>query len=118
MFFFSGQHVTFEVGALSQLQTISVEALSANDGQEMIDEMQGKMGVGSGYASGFLVVNPQSLQTNKHFTLGMKVDSTPASNIQFYRSSDAANLKIWLKVDADISDGFAIVKTNQGKYFF
>ena len=104
-----------KLGALSQLQTISVEVLSSDDGEEVMKNKDGKMGVGSGYASSFMIVNPQSLQTDKTFTIGMNVDSSPTSTIQFFRSSDAANWKTWYKVDSEIDDGFATVKTDQGK---
>ncbi|XP_058950306.2 protein DD3-3 [Pocillopora verrucosa] len=112
--FSDGQHVTFEAEALSQLQPISVELMSADDGDKMIEERGGRMGVGSGYASAFLAVNPHSLETNKKFKIGMKIDSSAASKVQFYRSSDDMDLKTWYKVDSTISDDFATVETDKG----
>ena len=75
------------------------------------------MGVGSGYASAFLAVNPHSLETNKKFKIGMKIDSSAASKVQFYRSSDDMDLKTWYKVDSTISDDFATVETDKGNMF-
>lgn len=112
--FADGQHVTFEPETLEQLQPISVELMSADDGQKMIEEKGGRMGVGHGYASDFLVVNPHSLETKKKFKIGMKVDSSVTSKIQFYHSSDALDLKTWFKVDSSISDGFATMETDEG----
>ena len=129
--------MTFEAEALSQLQPISVELMSAEDGDKMIEERGGRMGVGSGYASAFLAVNPHSLETNKKFKIGMKIDSSAASKVQFYRSSDDMStlyqvlrsisskvqfyrssddmdLKTWYKVDSTISDDFATVETDKG----
>ena len=111
--------MTFSPETLSQLQPITVELMSADEGQKMIDEKGGRMGVGHGYASDFLTVNPHSLETGKMFTIGMKVDSSATSKIQFYRSSDALGLKTWYKVNtADTSDGFATLETNEGKKKF
>ena len=76
------------------------------------------MGVGHGYASDFLVVNPQTLQTGKKFQIGMNVDSSAASKIQFYRSSEDMDLKTWFKVDSSVSDGFATLETDKGNYAF
>ena len=109
--------MTFEAEALSQLQPISVELMSAEDGDKMIEERGGRMGVGSGYASAFLAVNPHSLETHKKFKIGMKIDSSAASKVQFYRSSDDMDLKTWYKVDSTISDDFATVETDKGKTF-
>lgn len=110
--------MTFEPETLEQLQPISVELMSADDGQKMIEEKGGRMGVGHGYASDFLVVNPHSLETKKKFKIGMKVDSSVTSKIQFYRSSDALDLKTWFKVDSSISDGFAIMESDEGNKTF
>jgi len=76
------------------------------------------MGVGHGYASDFLVVNPQTLETGKKFKIGMNVDSSAASKIQFYRSSEDMDLKTWFRVDSSISDGFATLETDKGNYAF
>ena len=92
--------------------------MSSDDGQKMIEEKGGRMGVGHGYASDFLVVNPHSLETKKKFKIGMKVDSSVTSKIQFYRSSDALDLKTWFKVDSSISDGFATMETDEGNKTF
>ncbi|XP_078384681.1 protein DD3-3-like [Oculina patagonica] len=112
--FNDGQYVAFTSDALPQLQSISVELLSAEDGQKMIDDKGGRMGVGHGYASDFLVVNPQTLETDKKFKIGMKVDSSATSKIQFFRSSEDMDLKTWYKVDSSVSDGFATVETDKG----
>lgn len=106
----------FESESLPQLQSISLELMSAEDGQKMIDDKGGRMGIGHGYASDFLVVNPQTLETDKKFQIGMNVDSSAASTIQFYRSSEDMDLKTWFKVDSSVSDGFATVKTDKGNY--
>lgn len=74
------------------------------------------MGIGHGYASDFLVVNPQTLETGKKFKIGMNVDSSAASKIQFYRSSEDLDLKTWFKVDSSVSDGFATLETDKGNY--
>ena len=84
----------------------------------MIDDKGGRMGVGHGYASDFLVVNPQTLETGKKFQIGMNVDSSAASKIQFYRSSEDMDLKTWFKVDSSVSDGFATLETDKGNYAF
>lgn len=76
------------------------------------------MGVGHGYASDFLVLHPQTLETEKKFKIGMKVDSSAASKIQFYRSSEDMDLKTWYKVDSSISDGFATLETDKGNFTF
>ena len=102
--------------SLPQLQSISVELMSAEDGEKMIDDKGGRMGVGHGYASDFLVVNPQTLETGKKFQIGMNVDSSAASKIQFYRSSEDMDLKTWFKVDSSVSDGFATLETDKGNY--
>lgn len=112
--FSDGQHVTFGPETLAQLQTISVELMSADDGQKMIEENGGRMGVGHGYASDFIVVNPHSLATNNKFEIGMKVDSEATSKIQFYRSSHELGLKTWYKVDWSIANGFATINTYEG----
>lgn len=113
--FADGQHVTFSPETLPRLQPITVQLLSADQGDKMIKEKGGRMGVGHGYASDFLTVNPHSLKTEKKFKIGMKVDSSAASKIQFYHSSDAMGLKTWFKVsDVDISDGFAVLETSEG----
>ena len=109
--------MTFEQGSLPQLQAISVELMSAEDGQKMIEEKGGRMGVGQGYASDFLAVNPHSLETDKKFKIGMKVDSSAATEIQFYRSSDDMDLKTWYKVDSTISEGFATIETDKGNQY-
>ena len=88
--------------------------MSPSEGQKMIEEKGGRMGVGHGYASDFLTVNPHSLETKKKFTIGMKVDTSVTSKIQFYRSSDAFDLKTWFKVDSSIKDGFATLKADEG----
>ena len=106
--------MTFGPETLAQLQTISVELMSADDGQKMIEENGGRMGVGHGYASDFIVVNPHSLATNNKFEIGMKVDSEATSKIQFYRSSHELGLKTWYKVDWSIANGFATIKTYEG----
>lgn len=108
----------FESESLPQLQSISLELMSAEDGQKMIDDKGGRMGIGHGYASDFLVVNPQTLETGKKFQIGMNVDSSAASRIQFYRSSEDMDLKTWFKVDSSVSDGFATLDTNKGNYAF
>lgn len=108
----------FESETLPQLQSISLELMSAEDGQKMIDDKGGRMGVGHGYASDFLVVNPQTLETGKKFKIGMNVDSSAASKIQFYRSSEDMDLKTWFRVDSSISDGFATLETDKGNYAF
>lgn len=90
--------------------------MSAEDGQKLIDEKGGRMGVGHGYASDFLVVHPQTLETNKKFKIGMKVDSSAASKIQFYRSSEDMDLKTWYKVDFSVSDDFATLETDKGNF--
>lgn len=108
----------FESESLPQLQSISLELMSAEDGQKMIDDKGGRMGIGHGYASDFLVVNPQTLETGKKFQIGMNVDSSAASKIQFYRSSEDMDLKTWFKVDSSVSDGFATLDTNKGNYAF
>ena len=110
--------MTFAPDSLAQLQPISVELMSAEDGQKMIDETGGRMGVGHGYASDFLVVNPHSLETSKTFSIGMKVDSAATSKIQFYRSSDAMDLKTWYKVDSSVTNGFATLQADKGKNAF
>jgi len=114
----SGQFVKFESESLPQLQSISLELMSAEDGHKMIDDKGGRMGIGHGYASDFLVVNPQTLETDKKFQIGMNVDSNAASKIQFYRSSEDMDLKTWFKVDSTVSDGFATVKTDKGNHEF
>ena len=114
----SGQFVKFESESLPQLQSISLELMSAEDGQKMIDDKGGRMGVGHGYASDFVVVNPQTLETVKKFQIGMNVDSSAASKIQFYRSSEDMDLKTWFKVDSSVSDGFATLQTDKGNYVF
>ena len=114
-FIFSGQHVTFSPETLPRLQQITVQLMSADQGDKMIKEKGGRMGVGHGYASDFLTVKPHSLRTEKKFKIGMKVDSSAASKIQFYHSSDEMDLKTWFKVsDVDISDGFAVLETSEG----
>lgn len=112
--FSDGQHVTFGPEALTQLQTITVELMTADDGQRMIEERGGRMGVGHGYASNFLIVNPHSLKTSNKFVIGMKVDSGVTSKIQFYRSSDALDLKTWFKVDSSMNDGLATLEVREG----
>lgn len=114
----SGQFVKFESESLPQLQSISLELMSAEDGQKMIDDKGGRMGVGHGYASDFVVVNPQTLETVKKFQIGMNVDSSAASKIQFCRSSEDMDLKTWFKVDSSVSDGFATLQTDKGNYVF
>lgn len=106
----------FESESLPQLQSISLELMSAEDGQEMIDDKGGRMGIGHGYASDFLVVNPQTLETGKKFKIGMNVDSSAASKIQFYRSSEDLDLKTWFKVDSSVSNDFATLETDKGNY--
>lgn len=110
--------MTFEPETLTQLQPISVELMSPDDGQKMIEEKGGRMGVGNDYASDFLVVSPHALKTKRKFVIGMKVDSSITSKIQFYRSSDALDLKTWYKVDSSISDGFATLEADEGSKTF
>lgn len=106
--------MTFKPETLEQLQSISVELMSPDEGQKMIDEKGGRMGVGHAYASDFLAVNPHSLETKKKFFIGMKVDKSVTSKIQFYRSSDALDLKTWFRVDSTISNGFATLEADEG----
>ena len=110
--------MTFEPETLPQLQAISVKLMSPDEGQKMIEEQGGRMGVGNDYASDFLEVSPQSLKTKRTFVIGMKVDSSITSKIQFYRSSDALDLKTWYKVDSSISNGFATLEADEGKITF
>lgn len=111
---YSGQHVTFGPEALTQAQTITVELMTADDGQKMIEQRGGRMSVGHGYASNFIIVNPHSLKTSDKFVIGMKVDSEATSKIQFYRSSDALDLKTWYKVDSSMDDGLATLEVREG----
>lgn len=106
--------MTFGPEALTQVQTITVELMTADDGQRMIEERGGRIGVGHGYASNFLIVNPHSLKTSNKFVIGMKVDSGVTSKIQFYRSSDALELKTWFKVDSYMNDGLATLDVREG----
>ena len=121
MFVSSGdsEGVWIEPQALKSLETIHVQRYSPEEGDKMIKDRGGKMGVGSDYASDFVVLNPQNLKTvsGKKISLKVKVDSSLTSPPQMYRANEQENFRTWYKVDAEISGGVASFQTEQGKYF-
>ena len=104
--------------ALTGLETIFVERYSAENGHKMITEMGGKMGVGSDYASDFIVLNPQTLVTEggKVMTIKFKVDTSLTESIQVYRSNEKQKYLTWYKVDTEVKDGVATIQTNKGRF--
>lgn len=110
--------IWIEADTLTQLEVLEVEVLSHDDGEKLIESKSGKMGVGNGYASKFVVLRPESLVTRngKKFKIKMKVDDGATSKTQLFWSSTAENLKTWYKMDAEISDGYATFETNKGKH--
>merc|ERR1719494_579891 len=82
----------------------------------MINTKGGKIDqIGSGYASGFLVVSPQGKLTKEgeKVTMKLKVDSESMSQTKIYRGQEG-DLATWEEMDADISDGVASFQTDQG----
>lgn len=76
--------------------------------------MGASVDVGDGYASNFLVVNPQEKLTegDKKFSVTMKVDASMSGTVTVYKAD--ANSPQWRKVDADIDDGVAKMQVDSG----
>lgn len=108
--------VWIEPQALKSLETIQIQRYSPDEGEKMIKDRGGKMGVGSDYASDFVVLNPQNLRTvgGKKISVKVKVDSSVTSPPQMFRANEQENFRTWYKVDAEISDGVASFQTEQG----
>jgi hypothetical protein len=88
--------------------------MSSGDGDKMIQSKNGKMGVGNGYASDFLVINPHALKTNDKFTVKMGYESGSTEEVEVYRSDDKEGLRTWYQVDSTISDGKLRFQSDQG----
>lgn len=70
--------------------------------------------VGDGYASNFMVINPQEKLTEggKKFSVTLKVDSSMSGPVNVYKADK--NKPQWEKVDADINDGVAKMQVDSG----
>lgn len=107
--------VFFPVGFLSKREDVSVEEISHQDGERMIQDEGGVLPPGTGYASSYFMLSPQS-------KLGC--DSNPAQcfmrlsrsyGVSVYHSSEALGYKTWHKVDAKMSIMHAAFNTPHGK---
>ncbi|KAK3753506.1 hypothetical protein QZH41_018003, partial [Actinostola sp. cb2023] len=111
-----GEGITFKPKTLSQMQNIQIERMSSEKGDEMIKSKNGKMGVGNDYASDFLLINPQSLKTDKKFTVKMGFKSGVTDDIEVYRSDDDEGLRTWYQVvDSTTAEGSVVeFQTDKG----
>lgn len=76
--------------------------------------MGGSVDFGDGYASNFLVIEPQEKLTegDKKFSVTLKVDSSTSGTVTIYKSDK--NSPQWRKVDAEIDDGVAKMQVDSG----
>ena len=114
VFFSNVQGVWVQRGTFSSLKPITLEEWSKSDGEARAEAMGASVDVGDGYASNFLVVNPQEKLTegDKKFSVTMKVDSSMSGTVTVYKAD--ANSPQWRKVDADIDDGVAKMQVDSG----
>ena len=110
------QGVWVERGTFNSLKPITLEEWSKSDGEAEVEAMGASVDVGDGYASNFLVINPQEKLTDgdKKFSVTLKVDSSMSGTVNVYKADK--NNPQWRKVDADINDGVAKMQVDSGIY--
>lgn len=108
------QGVWVQRGTFSGLKAISLEEWSSSNGEARLESMGGSVDFGDGYASNFLVIEPQEKLTegDKKFSVTLKVDSSTSGTVTIYKSDK--NSAQWRKVDAEIDDGVAKMQVDSG----